>query len=84
MTPKQFVTVQMTKRFTARKIPDIKHIQFCRNHTCRYLSLSFTPTHATAVFNAVWFYEDYKRFRRRPEHYYANAVIPWEAILEHG
>ena len=84
MTPKQFVAIQMAKRFTAREIPDRKHVQYCRKHTCRHLSLGYEAAHAGAAFHADWFFESYHRFRDRPSRYYANAVIPWSAILEHG
>lgn len=82
MTPKQFVAMQLAKRFTARRIPDIKPIQECRKHTCIHLSLGREVAHAAAAFNADWLYEDYRRFRHRPELYYDNAVLPWETILK--
>mgnify|MGYP007008286294 CR=1 FL=1 len=78
-----FVAMQMTKRFTARKIPDRKHVRYCRKNSRRYLSLGFEPAHAGAAFNANWFYEGYERFRARPDSYYVNAVLPWETILEY-
>lgn len=84
MTPKQFVAMQMAKRFTARKIPDRKHVQYHRTHICRQLSLGYEPPSAAAAFNTEWFYEGFHRFRDRPYRYYDNDVIPWKDTLEHG
>lgn len=84
MNTAEFVAMQMAKRFTARKIPDRKHVQYCRKHTCRHLSLGYEAAHGGAAFKADWFYESYHRFRDRPARYYANDVIPWKDILERG
>ena len=84
MNTAEFVAMQLAKRFTARKIPDRKHVQHCRALSCFTLTRGFKPTPAAASFRKDWFYEGYQRFRNRPEHYYANDVVPWETILEHG
>lgn len=83
MTPKQFVAIQMAKRFTARKIPDRKYIQSCRKYTCNSLRIGYEPATSSSIFNADWLYEGYQRFRDRPARYYTNEVIPWKTILEH-
>lgn len=83
MNTSEFVAKQMAKRFTARKIPDLKHVRYCRKHTCLHLSFGIEVAHAGSTFNTDWFFEGYRRFRARPDRYYANAVLPWETILEH-
>lgn len=83
MNTAEYVAKQMAKRFTARKIPDLKHVRYCRKHTCLHLGLGFEVGHAGSTFNADWLYEGYQRFRDRPKNYYANDVLPWETILEY-
>lgn len=83
MNTAEYVAEQMAKPFTARKIPDLKHVRYCRKNSRRYLSLGVQPAHAGAAFNTSWFYEGYERFLARPDSYYVNAVLPWKTILEY-
>lgn len=83
MNTAEFITMQMAKPFTTRKIPDLKHVHHCRKSLRMYLSLGLEPAQAGAAFNAKWFYEGYERFRAHPNNYYANAVLPWKTILEY-
>lgn len=84
MTPKQFVAMQIVKRFTAREIPDLHHMRHCRRQTCKYLTLGYEAVHADAVFSETTLYESFHRFRKHPSRYYTNDVITWEEIVEHG
>lgn len=83
MRTTDFVAMQMSKRFTARKIPDLRHIQHCRKLTCFTLIRGHESLHSPAMFEPDWLYEGFTRFRDRPNSYYANEVIPWETLLEY-
>lgn len=83
MTPKQFVAMQMSKRFKERKIPDLRHIHHCRRLTCVNLTRGYESTHSSNLFDAEWIYEGYTRFRDRPAAYYPNKVIPWKTLREY-
>lgn len=84
MNTAEFVTKQIAKRFTARKIPDLHHMRYCRKHTCKYLTLGYEATHADVVFNQTALYESFHRFRKHPSRYYTNDVITWKEIIDHG
>ena len=84
MNTSEFVAKQIAKRFTTRQIPDLHHMRHCRRQTCKYLALGYEAIHADAVFNETTLYESFHRFRKHPSRYYANDVITWKEIIDHG